>query len=287
MEPTGYEKEDLAYDIVVGNDTVVTPSYDPHCTNGDMTDGCEPVAVLSGEKLRITDSDAGKAETTAIANTLIKDSRMGQYVIDQSTWDCIWEELIVTGRGARTVFDRPHAEIEYNFSAEVRTHGSKSFNILAGPSLTFCACLQMLETMLQELDYLIDKYSSPEWSSKATANRVVELVSEHRALVQTELDEVNSGVRKLKDTDFLGPRERARRAVTQGIDRLYNSKYFIEFEKQIKKQKEARKMATALRAFTKRREDQESGKQSIEEWWEYTPDDTQEVEAKNSSRASD
>ena len=124
MEPTGYEKEDLAYDIVVGNDTVVTPSYDPHCTNGDMTDGCEPVAVLSGEKLRITDSDAGKAETTAIANTLIKDSRMGQYVIDQSTWDCIWEELIVTGRGARTVFDRPHAEAEYNFSAEVSTHGS-------------------------------------------------------------------------------------------------------------------------------------------------------------------
>mmetsp|Transcript_15720 Transcript_15720/g.36204 ORF Transcript_15720/g.36204 Transcript_15720/m.36204 type:complete len:507 (-) Transcript_15720:25-1545(-) len=263
MEPTGYQKEDLAYDLVVGNDTIVTPSYDPHCTNGDMTDGCEPVAVFSGEKLRITDSDAGKAETTAIANALLNDSRMGQYVIDQSTWDCIWEELIVTGRGARTVFDRPLTEVEYNFSAE------------------------MLETMIQELDYIIDKYSSPEWNSKVTANRVVELVSEHKSLVQTELDEVNSGVRKLKDTDFLGPRERARRAVTQGTDKPDNSKYFIELEKQIKKQKDARKMASALRAFTKRREDRESGTQSIEEWWEYTPEDSQEVKATNSSQASD
>ena len=130
MEPTGYQKEELAYDLVVGNDTVVTPSYDPHCTNGDMTDGCEPVAVLSAEKLRITDSDAGKNETTAIANALIRDNRMGQFVIDQSTWDCIWEEVIVTGRGARTVFDRPQTgltDADYNFSAEVCRVGELFF----------------------------------------------------------------------------------------------------------------------------------------------------------------
>ena len=33
----------------------------------------------------------------------------------------------------------------------------------------------------------------------------------HRALVQVELNEVNAGVRKLTDRDFLGPKERERR----------------------------------------------------------------------------
>ena len=69
----------------------------------------------------------------------------------------------------------------------------------------------MLEAMVSELDRLIDKYSSPEWNTKATANKIVSLVSEHRSLIQTELNEVSSGARKLKDSDFLGPKERERR----------------------------------------------------------------------------
>lgn len=69
----------------------------------------------------------------------------------------------------------------------------------------------MLEAMISELDRLIDKYSSPEWNTKATANKIVSLVSEHRSLIQIELNEVNSGTRKLKDSDFLGPKEREQR----------------------------------------------------------------------------
>ena len=112
----------------------------------------------------------------------------GQYVIAPETWDCVWEELIVNGKGLKTVFDRPgYVENDYSFSAE------------------------MLDVMVQELDWLITKYSSPEWNTKATANRVVELLSGHRVLIQAELDEVNSGVRKLTDKDFLGPKERERR----------------------------------------------------------------------------
>ena len=65
--------------------------------------------------------------------------------------------------------------------------------------------------MLTELNRLITKYHGPDWNNKPTANRVVELLTEHRALVQTELNEVNTGVRKLTDRDFLGPKERERR----------------------------------------------------------------------------
>jgi hypothetical protein len=76
MMPTVYTRWEVDYDLVVGANTVVTPSYDPHCANGDVSGGCEPVAVLSAEKL--IDPTVGPAETTKIANILKNDSRTGQ-----------------------------------------------------------------------------------------------------------------------------------------------------------------------------------------------------------------
>ena len=187
LDPFRYTREEMEYDTVVGNATV-TPSYDPHCTNGDVSGGCEPVAVISAEKLR--DYTDGPPETAKIANVLLNDDRMGQYVIEEEAWDCIWEELIKNGKGLKTVTDKPgYNGDEYGFSAE------------------------MLEEMIAELDRLIAKYASPEWNTKETANRLVELLTEHHALIQAELDEVNSGIRKLTDKDFLGPKERKLRKI--------------------------------------------------------------------------
>ena len=194
MDPVNNHRSDLedfyANNVAPGvaNGTI-GPTYDTQCANGAITDGCAPVEILSAEKLR--DYTAGPAETEKIANVLLKDSRTGQYVIAQEAWNCVWEELIVNGQGLKTVFDRPgFDEGDYAFSEE------------------------MLDLMVQELDRLITKYSSPEWNTKATANRVVELLSEHRVLIQAELDEVQSGVtgaRQLADKDFLGRKERERR----------------------------------------------------------------------------
>jgi hypothetical protein len=185
--PTVYTRAELDYDLVVGPDTVVTPSYDPHCES-DVSGGCAPVAVLSAEKLR--DYTDGPTETTKIANVLMNNAKMSPYVIDSQAWDCIWSELIQKGKGLRTVYDRVDptlTESDYNFSAE------------------------MLEEMLTELDRLITKYSSSDWNALETANRIVELLTEHRGLVQTELDDLNSGRRKLSVKDFLGPKEREKR----------------------------------------------------------------------------
>lgn len=96
MMPTVYTRAELDYDVVVGNDTVVTDSYDPHCGNGEISNGCAPVAVISAEVLR--DPTEGKAETAKIANVLLSDSRTGQYVIAEEAWDCIWSELIQNGK---------------------------------------------------------------------------------------------------------------------------------------------------------------------------------------------
>ena len=189
MIPAGFSREEVDYDVIVGNKTV-TPSYDYHCTNGDISGGCEPVAVISAEKL--SDYTEGPAETRKIAQVLMNNEKMAKWVIEEETWECIWEELIVRQKGLRTIFDRPgFGEVDYNFSAE------------------------MLEGMLFELERLIAKYSSDEWNTKETANRVVELLTWHRGLIQTELDEVNSGTRVLTDNDYLGPKEREKRRIAK------------------------------------------------------------------------
>ena len=218
MMPTVYTRAELDYDLVVGADTIVAPSFDPHCINGDVTDGCEPVAVISAEKLR--DYTEGPTDTARIANVLLNDERTGQYVIAEEAWSCIWQELILYKKGLKTVSDRPgNTEVDYNFSGE------------------------MLEEMILELSRLITKYSGPDWNAKETANRVVDLLIEHRALIQTELNEVNSGARKLTDKDFLGPKERARRLNRQDVkfggmddDRF---KYFLDAEQKFKDKKVA------------------------------------------------
>ncbi|GFH45776.1 hypothetical protein CTEN210_02250 [Chaetoceros tenuissimus] len=194
MMPTVYPKSSITYEKIVG-DQVVIPSYDPHCID-DVSGGCEPVAVISAEKL--SDYTEGPAETRKIAQVLMNNEKMAKWVIAEEAWYCVWEELIVNRKGLRTIYDRPgFVEADYNFSAE------------------------MLEGMLHELDRLIAKYSSDEWNTKETANRVVELLTWHRGLIQTELDEVNSGTRVLTDNDILGPKERIKRKVKKLEDEIF------------------------------------------------------------------
>ena len=121
-----YTRAELDYDVVVGEGVIVTElSYDPHCkggeipeacdrwhgnhphcTNGPISGGCKPVAVISVEKLR--DYTKGPGETAQIAKVLLRDTAgMGQYVIALEAWDCIWAELIVNKKGLKTVYDCP------------------------------------------------------------------------------------------------------------------------------------------------------------------------------------
>ncbi len=126
----------------------------------------------------------------------------------------VWEELIPKGKGLKTVYDRPGlTESDYNFSAE------------------------MLEEMILELNRLISKYGSSPWNTKITANKVVSLLTEHRGLVQEELDEVLSGRRLLTEKDFLGPKERERRRLAAGKaneeDQKDYSRYFFEMDQKL------------------------------------------------------
>ena len=233
MMPTVYTRFEVDYDTIVGANTVVTPNYDPHCANGDVSGGCEPVAILSAEKL--TNLTVGATETERIANVLLNDARTGQYVIDPEAWNCVWEEMIKNHKGLKTVYDRPVSTETINFSSE------------------------MLTGMLQELNRLITKYSGSGWNTKATANRIVELLTEHRALIQTELNDVLSGRRQLTDKDFLGPKERAARkkakllkSAETEIEEQDFTQYFLAIEK---KMEENRRAALKQRALKSARAD--------------------------------
>lgn len=75
------------------------------------------------------------------------------------------------------------------------------------------------------LDRLINKYGSNEspdfWYEKQTAKDLVSLFTEHRSLIQDELDEVlATGGRKLTMRDFLGPNERQKMRKTRQMDIL-------------------------------------------------------------------
>ena len=122
----------------------------------------------------------------------------------------------------------------------------------------------MLQAMIDELTRLIDKYGGSEWNTKETANRIVELLTEHRTLIQAELVDVQLGLRKLTDNDFLGPKEREfrqlQRSIVQGSDnaaptdaainkkkkkKQRNAKYFLKLDAKLwkKRQREMRQVA--------------------------------------------
>eukprot|EP00957_Ditylum_brightwellii_P107475 8200578-Ditylum_brightwellii.AAC.1 len=88
MVPTAYTLEQLRYDLVVGDDTVVEPSYDPNCAL--LSHGCEPVGIISAE--RLVELDRGPAVTLEIADVL--DGKEGMTVIAPEARECIWRELI-------------------------------------------------------------------------------------------------------------------------------------------------------------------------------------------------
>lgn len=205
-----YTRSELAYENYVTDGTEVLPSYDPHCENGDISGGCEPVAVISADML--LDYTEGPGETTAIATALMNDQKTGQFVIDPEAWDCIWEELIQSKKGPKIMADRPGYQApdghSYNFSHE------------------------MLEAMIEELNRLINKYGGDDWNSYPTAIRLVDILTGHRAVVQKELDELNTGIRRLKGKDYLGPKERARRRETRNQEEYDDTKdqYFISLE---------------------------------------------------------
>ena len=117
---------------------------------------------------------------------------MAEWVIEEEAWECIWTELIINRKGLKTFVDRAGLnETSYNFSEE------------------------MLEAMIHELDRLIDKYSATDWIAMEISQDLVTLLSSHKAHILNELHLMEKQPRELKDSDFLGPKERKKRKMAR------------------------------------------------------------------------
>ncbi len=164
-------------------------SYDPHCSDyNEVSNGCQPVKILSGELL--VNHTTGPAENRKIAEVLMNHDGMAEWVIAEDAWECIWTELIINRKGVKTFLDRDGLnESDYSFSPE------------------------MLEEMIHELDRLIEKYSAPDWNFMEIAQDLVSLLSSHKGTIEEELQLVNEEI--LRDSDFLGPKERKKRKMAK------------------------------------------------------------------------
>ncbi len=118
MNSADLSKKGVRFDKIVGNATV-TPEYDPRCVNY-VSGGCHPVGVISAERLLL--NGTGPIENRKIAQSVMDKPGIGQYLIDESVWECLWNELVVKRKGYKTFVDREGIEERtYNFSPEMLT----------------------------------------------------------------------------------------------------------------------------------------------------------------------
>ena len=162
MQPSEYTESELAFQDFVGN-IEVPMTYDEHCLN-EVPGGCEPVVVVSGD--RLIDLVDGPSEIEKVGLAL--EGRKNIDVISREARACIWNEVVVNRKGVRTLLDRggnlsPNA---YGFTAD------------------------HLQQMIDELTRLRDKYSAPGWIEKQISKDLVSILEQDMTNIQVELDDM-------------------------------------------------------------------------------------------------
>mmetsp|Transcript_16464 Transcript_16464/g.23226 ORF Transcript_16464/g.23226 Transcript_16464/m.23226 type:complete len:454 (-) Transcript_16464:125-1486(-) len=143
--------------ILVGdNETVV----DEHC-NGDLV--CEPKTVVSFENM--INPATGPTELGKIANVMT--GKEGVDMISSSTWGCLYTEVLAKGTEYETRFN-PYRDEKGPKRAE---------KTLTSKELAF---------MLDEVEYIHDKYSAGEWASDPAAQQLVGYMTNYISLISSE-----------------------------------------------------------------------------------------------------
>ena len=150
---------------------------------------------------RLLNPSTGPAEAEKLGNSIQGKHGITDYLIDKEAWGCIWQELIMNKKGAKTFLDREGIDAqEYNFSEE------------------------MLNQMIYEVDRMILKYSTSEWQLRQIAQDLVGMLQDHKASLEQERMEVKTGIRVLTEHDFLGPETRRK----MELSRLFQNSNGVE-----------------------------------------------------------
>jgi hypothetical protein len=139
----------------------VAPSVDGHCIH-DMQ-SCKPVAIASFE--RIMDPETGPSEVNRFVSAI--EGKAGLNVIEVEARYCVWEELIIKGKGfIKTIKDRDTngpSEDQYGFT------------------------LEQMGKIQDELHRVRDKYSSGDWVNDTIAQSLVEYIDSYIAENEEEM----------------------------------------------------------------------------------------------------
>lgn len=142
--------------------TDVQPTYDEHCTSGEIQAGCSPVAITSFEG--IMSNATGPLESAKLASAI--ENKAGFEVIEQNGRECAWRKVVVERvTGVRDDRDRQGPPIEsYVFTKEE------------------------MQMIIEELERVRTKYSSAEWNNNEIAQQIVEYMEGYIVDNQAILD---------------------------------------------------------------------------------------------------
>lgn len=172
LMPHKYEGVDL-FERMLGNKTI-EPHYSYHCVVDMPNSACEPVSIISLE--RLLDPVMGPNETAEIAAIL--EGKQGVDILAPEIRNCIWEELTNDGYTIMQNRIKPsQSEHSYGLSTKI------------------------LVEMVTELDRLKNKYSAPEWSGRKTAQVLVELFNEYTSDINNSIQTMSSDALSLPNEE--------------------------------------------------------------------------------------
>jgi len=146
---------------ILGGTDGTEQMYNPRCKNAKYPNSrleCHPVALTTYEKL--IDPGTGPTEMAKIASSM--QNKNGFSVIGSETWPCIWSAVMDDHPNAKRNGKGPNSG-EYAMNS---TH---------------------LQMILNETEYIINKYSGAEWSDDTIAPEVVAVVTEYHDANVAEL----------------------------------------------------------------------------------------------------
>ena len=135
--------------------------YNPRCKNVKYPSSrleCHPVALVTYEKL--IDPGTGPTEMAKIATAM--QNKNGFSVIGSETWPCIWSAVMDEHPNAKRNGKGP-------------SNGAYAMNSTH------------LQIIMNETEYIIDKYSGAEWADDAIASELVSVVTEYHNTNAAEL----------------------------------------------------------------------------------------------------
>jgi len=176
--PETFTYGELQWDVnICTTDPLPGVDYDEVCDPAVLAD-CKAKVIISAE--RLMDPATGHEEHRKIGMLLNQTDGMADYLVNETAWDCLYDLIVANNTDGIA----PEGTEDYN-DYRIREGYQTRKHIVS---------TRHLNKMVQQLTRLINKYSAADaetgidWTVSEQALFLVEILTEHRAEIQAELD---------------------------------------------------------------------------------------------------